>query len=240
MTNEAQKKDAADVAFNDSILKEGVSKTAQDLAEAALDCALDEGMLKEIPMVSWIVRAYASVRGIQERLFLRKIALFLHEAGKISATEREAFSKRLADEPGVEESCGERALMLLDKLSEANKARLMGYAFRLFVQGKIDSVVLHRVYAALEMMPLWQLVDLPHYYFDAGLSAMGQGAAALFQQLWFIDIYYGDKAERLHATMGTGEPSVATYHQPFYRKTLMGVKVAELIRDYLAEPDELQ
>jgi hypothetical protein len=99
-----------------------------------LDVTLDEGLLKEVPVISWLVRTVSIGRSIRDRLFLKKILLFLSAAGRISSEEREAFSRRVAEAPRLAEQCGEAAFLLLDKLAQTSKARLMGYAFRRFVQ----------------------------------------------------------------------------------------------------------
>lgn len=161
---------SANAALTNSVIKENVSGTAQDIAEVAMDAALDEGLLKEIPVVSLLVRAFGIGRGIRDRLFLKKVMLFLSEAGRISAADREAFAKRLLDEPRLAENCGEAAFLLLDKLAQMSKARLMGYAFRRFVQGGIHEVILNRIYAALAFLPFWQLIELPEFYFGRGLG----------------------------------------------------------------------
>jgi hypothetical protein len=230
-------KDSANAALTASVVKENISTIAQDIAQIALDTALDEGLLKEIPIVSWFFRAGAIGRGIRDRLFLKKLASFLREASRISPEGRGAFAKRLADEPEFAERCGESALMLIDKLSSSSKSRLMGFTLRRFAEGAIDEVILSRIYAALEFISLWRLLDLPKYYFEDGLGSLGQDAAALYQQLGLIAIYYGDKDERLHCDFRTGSSDLMSYHQPFYRETDIGTSVAEVVRDYLNEPD---
>jgi len=230
--------DTANTALTKSIVKDKLSPMAQDLAEAALDSILDEGVLKEIPVVSWLFRARAIGHTIRDRIFLKKVGCFLYEASRLSAEERQKFSQRLAEDPNFEERCGESALLLIDKLADTDKARLMGYVFRRFVQGSIDEVTLHRIYAALEYFPYWQLLDLPRYYFKEGLTSLGQGAAALYQSLWLVEIFYGEKVERLHMNSTLQGSQMITYHEPFYRETHVGRLVAEVIRDFLDEPDQ--
>jgi hypothetical protein len=227
---------SVNVVLTRSIIHENATDLAQ-VADIVLDVALENDVLKEIPIVSLIVKAFGIGRGIRDRIFLKKLLIFLSEATKISPEERKDFSKRLDNEPRLAESCGESALLLLDKLSSIGKARLMGYAFRLFVRGVIDDFVLHRIYAALEFMPLWQLIALPEYYFDYGLGSLNQSDAGSYQRLWFIEIFYGDKGERLHFDSTTGESFRMSYQQPFYRPTDLGKQIAEVIRDYLNEPD---
>jgi len=41
---------------------------ASDLAELALDTALDEGVLEKIPVFGWLVKGYGVVTTIRDRL----------------------------------------------------------------------------------------------------------------------------------------------------------------------------
>ena len=183
------------------------------------------------------IRAHAVGHTVRDRIFLKKVGWFLYEASKLSAKERDKFSQRLEEDPAFSERCGESALLLIDKLANTNKARLMGFVFRRFIQGHIDEVVLQRIYAALEYFPYWQLIDLPRYYFTDGLTSLGQGTASLYQSLWFIDIFYGEKVERLRMNPALNGSQMLTYHEPFYCETHIGRLVAAQIRDYLSEPD---
>lgn len=237
MSDEPENKDAASVALMSSATKKDIGEILRDVAEIALDSRFDAGPLKEIPFFSWVAKVRAIGLGIRDRIFLKKIAMFLFEASKVSAEKREAFANRLVAEPDLTQRTGESALLLLDHVSSVNKARLMGYALRRFMQEDIDEVILNRIYAAVEFLPLWRLIDLPEFYFETGLGSLDQSAVAAYQNLGLVEIYYGDKAERLHCDFGTGDSYLMAYHQPFYRQTEIGASVAEVIRDYLGEPE---
>ena len=229
---------SASLALIDSVVAPNATILALEMVEIALDSILKSGILKDIPFISWMVKSHAIITGIRDRTFLKKLGLFLMEASQLSEEERVKFEEKLQEDPEFAESTGENVLLLLDKFSEIEKARLMGYAFRRFVQGHIDSTILSRIYAGLEFMPYWQFCDLPMYYFERGLAAMGQGAVNSYLNLWLIEVYYGDKDSRLHFSE-EGESGFISYHQPFYRKTPVGLTIARLIQEYLDEPNKL-
>ena len=123
----------------------------------------------------------------------------------VTPEERARFSEKLEGERDLAERCGESALLLLDKLTEISKARLRGFACRRYVQGAIDEVILHRIYLALDSMPIWRLIELAEKYFEGGLGSLDLGTATAWQQLNFLEIYYGDKDKRLHIDVRTGD-----------------------------------
>lgn len=227
---------SAEVALMTSVVGENVSSIAQDIADTVWTAVIDEDILKDVPIFSVLARVWAVGSAVRDRLFLRKIAAFLQEAGRISPEERERFRKRLAEEPKFAKQSGEKALLLLDKLSELEKARFMGFALRRFVEGAIDEVILNRIYSALEFFPLWRLMELPKYYFEGSIASIDQFSAAAYQQLDFVAIYYGDKQQRLHCDPITGKSYYVAYHQPFYSPTDIGEGVATVVRDYLNDP----
>jgi len=233
----ANEANSASVALISSTVRRDIADIIGDVAKLALDAELHSELLKEIPFFSWLIKIGAIGASIRDRIFIKKVAMFLLEGSRLSSEERNSFAKRLATEPDLEQRTGETALFLLEKVTSPYKARLMGYALRRFAQGHIDEVTLNRIYAALEFVPLWRLIDLPEYYFDGGLGPLGQDAAAAYQTLGLIEIYYGDKGKRLHCDFVTQGSYMLAYHQPSYRRTEIGLKVAEIIRDYLNEPD---
>jgi len=228
---------SAEDALIESLTHQDVSGIAQQVGDAAFHAVIDEEILKDVPVFSILVRVWAVGRNFRDRIFLKKIASFLKEAGRISNANREAFAKRLEADPKFARRSGEKLLLLLDKLSELEKAIFMGYAFRKFLEGTIDEVIWNRICAALEFLPLWRLFELPEYYFKGGLGSLDQASATSYQQLGLIAVYYGDKDKRLHCDFHTDASYFLAYHQPFYRETDIGAAVADVIHDYLAEPE---
>ena len=224
---------------NESLAPNAVKENAFAIAEIVFDTVAQNAVgieiLKDVPFISFLAKVFGLGSSIRDQLFLKKLRTFLEEAGKGSADKREAFRVRLANEPGLAGKCGESVLLLLDKLSELSKAQLMGFAFRCFMERAIDDVVLNRIYAALEFVPLWQLIELPEHYFERGLGSLSQDSAASLQPLGLVGVFYGDKDKRLHADFPSGNSYFLAYHQPFYRATDIGTAVAGVIRDYLAQ-----
>lgn len=218
-----------------SIIEESACSIVEIVLDAVVPAALDVELLKDIPFVSLLAKTFQLGTGIRDRLFLRKLQAFFVEAGRISTEKRTAFRNRLANEPELAGKCGESVLLLLEKLADLSKAQLMGFAFRRFVEGQIDDVVLHRIYDVIELLPLSHIVQLPKVYFEHGLGSTTPDCATSFQSLGLVDTFYGAADKRLHTDLRRGQSFFLTYHQPFYRATDIGTAVAEVVRDYLAQ-----
>ncbi|WP_143860926.1 hypothetical protein [Nitrosovibrio sp. Nv4] len=67
-----------------SILSPNVLDIASDITELVLDSSLDEGVLKEIPVVGWGIKLWGAASTVKERIFLNKVAKFLQASAAIS------------------------------------------------------------------------------------------------------------------------------------------------------------
>ena len=117
------------------------SKSAADLldkiGETAIDSLLDNGVLKDIPIIGTAISLFKAGNEISAHIFAKKIATFLSEVEKLSTDERAKF---LNGQPSAkdEENLGETLLLILDKIDSFNLARMLGKAFRLLVSGDIS------------------------------------------------------------------------------------------------------
>jgi hypothetical protein len=120
-----------------SVWSGGVSDIASDVGEILLDSALDEGLLRDIPVFSWIAKTYGLVNTIRERIFLQKIFRFPQGAQATTAEERRAFAERMEADPGYQRKVGE-GLLLLDRHESVDKSELLGRVFGAFVRNEIS------------------------------------------------------------------------------------------------------
>lgn len=60
-----------------------------DIGEVVLDSALEDGVLKDIPIIGAIVGAYKCIRNIDDMLFTKKLIAFLWGFKDVDPKERE-------------------------------------------------------------------------------------------------------------------------------------------------------
>lgn len=110
---------------------------ADKLGEVALDSLLEEGALKEIPVIGTAMTLYKAGNDIAAYFFAKKIVAFLSEVEKIPLEKRTEFlEEHCSDENGIEH-IGEVTLMLLERIDHPTLATLLGRAFRLMVNETI-------------------------------------------------------------------------------------------------------
>ncbi len=130
--------------------------TLQDLAEVGIDSFLNESLLKDIPIIGTITGLYSSANNISNHLFLRKLADFIAGA-KLSEKDRKSILSKLPSEK-ERNKLGERILLVLNAVTEREKAKLMGIAFKAFAGNKIDAVTLNRIFHVLESSLITDLI----------------------------------------------------------------------------------
>jgi hypothetical protein len=124
------------LSLTDSIDKNTIAELAADFSEVALDAALESGVLKDIPIFGSLIKAFDIKRSITDYLYTKKLYVFLQELSKVSETELRSFVKKLFKE-NEQIRVGERLLLLLDKLDEIEKSRLIAKAFGALIEEQL-------------------------------------------------------------------------------------------------------
>ncbi len=122
----------------ESIARTDLKDVATQFAEVGLDSVLDDGVVREIPIIGTIVSAASAVITIRDRLFAKKLLRFLENLDDVPVDERQAQITRLASSSKERKRVGETLLLLLDRLNDMEKPALLARAFQAFLNGRID------------------------------------------------------------------------------------------------------
>lgn len=113
--------------------KELGSLTA-DYTELGLDSILDDGIVKDIPILRTLVGLAKIGLNVRDRIYVKKIYGFLVEVGQTTQEQRDEF---------VEKHCGngkrfeEAVLLILEQSDRVEKSALIGKVFKACILGKI-------------------------------------------------------------------------------------------------------
>ena len=122
----------------DTIKSSDMPSLAVDTAEIAFDSILEEGVLRDIPVVSAIVGIGKVRASIRDYLLAKKVLLFLQPLGEVPDEDRLAFAQKLEENPETKTHVGETVIMLLDRFDDFHKARWAGQLFSFVVAGRIQ------------------------------------------------------------------------------------------------------
>ena len=144
----------------ESVGAAGLTEIALEASDIALDLALNDGLLKDIPVFGWLAKGYSAYRNIADRLFLKKVALFLSGVGKASASEREKFKSELNRDPEFRKRVGENLLLLINRHERLEKSYLLGKLMTKVIEGACSYEFFLRIAAAIDHSTVEDLEDL--------------------------------------------------------------------------------
>lgn len=135
---------SSEISILDSISSSAISNLTGNILEIALDQFLENDIVKSIPIVSTILQTTNAVIAIRDRLFIRKVCVFLLELKDTSVNDRIRFLKQLEDDIGRSRAAGEAILTIIDQADRVEKSAIIGKLFRAAVEGILSSSeVLH-------------------------------------------------------------------------------------------------
>lgn len=136
-----------------------LTEVSGELLEATIDSVMKDGLLKEIPIFGTLAGFFKFGVSIRDRLFTRKLMLFLHESAKLKADARNNMIERLGDGKHRKEA-GEKLFFMLEQLDSTEKAKLLGILIQLFGGGRIEAGEFWRASYVIERLPLDDIKEL--------------------------------------------------------------------------------
>lgn len=109
-----------------------------EILEFTIDQVIDDGVLKDIPVVGWLAKGVSVSRSISDRIFHHKILRFLVELENVSSGDRDKFRERINLEQEYRRKVGEHLILLLNKIDAFDKTSLLAICFDHFLTSDID------------------------------------------------------------------------------------------------------
>lgn len=127
------------LALSNSI-SEKVGSVATDLLEIGLDAVLEDGVLKEIPILSTMVSLFKIGNSVKERHDVRKLAAFVAALnnGIIDEEKRDYYKKIVRDNPAKRDKELEHILIIINRYVHINKAELLAKFYLAYLDEEID------------------------------------------------------------------------------------------------------
>lgn len=137
-------------AMENTLNNEGFTSTAAEALDILLDQVIDDGVLRDIPIVGWMINAAKAAIDVRDRLYIRKLLKFILSTDGASDKERQRFFSELSKHQEAKDRLFEKILMTMERLDDVKKAEYVGKAFMHLVKGDIDILDYYRTCAAIE------------------------------------------------------------------------------------------
>lgn len=111
-----------------------------NIAEAGLDTIMNEGFLKEIPILSTAVSLYKLGYSVNERYYIKKLASFVLELNKgiVDEKKRERYRRKITDDAKKRYRELEYILILIDRQLHADQPSLLAKLYLAYLDENIS------------------------------------------------------------------------------------------------------
>lgn len=121
--------------FLETVFNSELRDVAKDSAEVLIDSLLDDGILKEIPIVRSVLGLAKAGISVRDRLFLEKVMRVLSPLSEYTSEQRQEFLRSLdADEV---KKASQYLILYIDRLDSIEKTGMLGKVFEAYLTGKI-------------------------------------------------------------------------------------------------------
>ena len=148
---------------------EQTMEIGNDVEEAIMDSALDDGILKDIPILGSIVGAGKCIKNISDVLFTNKLIAFLTGLKDAGAEERKAAILKWEDDAKYRMRVGEALLNMINRCDDTQKAQWLSKLFYELVLKQQKSELFMRsekVLSAMSVMDVMSFLDLPQSTYE--------------------------------------------------------------------------
>lgn len=111
---------------------------SSDIAELSIDSFIDDEIIKEIPIFSFLYKGSKLIYGIRDALFAIKIYRFLKEFNSIQDIEKNKLILKVNKSKKEKIKIGQTLLMILDKIDDLNKTEIIANLFLAYIKTKIN------------------------------------------------------------------------------------------------------
>jgi len=124
--------------LDSSLVSDELINITTELTEVSIDSLLQDGILKDIPIIGTLIGLTRIGVSVRDKLFLKKVLLFLYQLKDIPGEKRQSFIEKINSENKFKTKVGESIMLLVDKINDYSKADYLGKLFGATIEGKID------------------------------------------------------------------------------------------------------
>ncbi|HHQ4464522.1 MULTISPECIES: hypothetical protein [Aeromonas] len=124
-------------SLEDSLKKDNLSDLAVNLGEVGIDAILDNGVLRDIPILSSILAGINAIGSVRDALFTRKLVAFLSELSDIPVEQRRHMIDSIDNSNDFKVKVGEKLIYIIEKAEDHYTSKIIAIFFAEFLVGEI-------------------------------------------------------------------------------------------------------
>ncbi len=131
-------KDKISDQLESAIANHSLQDSTSALIEVALDSVMEDGMLRDIPILGSLIGFGRAAVSIRDRMFINKLGYFLKEIESVPSEQRRAMIEEINASEKAAVKVGEKILYIVDRCQDHESSRAAGRIFRAFLEKEID------------------------------------------------------------------------------------------------------
>lgn len=226
------------LSFSNSLTEE-VSGITGEYVELGLDALVEDGLFKDIPIVSTAVAVYRIGKSIRERYHIAKLISFLNEINKGAADgeKREQYREKFAGNEKFRNQELEYIMILTDRYISFDKPRMLAKLYLAYLDG---AIIWEEFTMYAEVIDRFLLLDCRTLTSDSEIFIVPRGivggesilrlvALGLMAEVTDTSAFKEHDNGNISMTWETLTRSVST--DKVYRRTEFGEKLANILRE---------
>lgn len=224
------------LSFGNSLTEE-VSNIVGEYAELGLDVLAEDGLFKDIPIVSTAVAVYRIGKSIREKHHIEKLISFLNEINKGIADEekRQNYRKKFTSNEEFRNQELEYILILIDRYISFDKPQMLAKLYLAYLDGEI---IWEEFTMYAEVIDRFLLLDCRTLVSEATtFHTLRDGNADIILRLVALGLMVEDNSITVSEARKVikGEPKSASRmssdsKKKKYKRTDFGRKLADILR----------
>ena len=172
-------------SFDQTLEKSNLVDTFSQIGEFAIDQAIQNDLLKDIPVFGLLVSGYKTVVNIKDFRLTQKVFKFLYHLQDTTPEERQKFTRKYVETN--QEHTAAALLDILEKLNNGNSVPLVCNLMKAVIKEQISVAQFNRLIIVIQRTAFTDLVQLDKYvneYDEDGLSDALQAAGLIYQSVY--------------------------------------------------------
>lgn len=126
-------------SFKETVFSEDSKRIIGNVAEITIDSILEEGLLKQIPIVSTVTSLCKIAINLHDRNLLKQTLSFINEfnSGEIDNAKLEKYKERMSNNKIAEKELG-RVLIILNRIIDEKKSKILAKLYLAYINENIS------------------------------------------------------------------------------------------------------
>ncbi|MGV3589433.1 MAG: hypothetical protein ACO1OF_20670 [Adhaeribacter sp.] len=200
-----------------------------DLSETTIDTFLEDGIIKDIPILGALFKSKNLISTIQDRLFVKKLFKFLKQLENTTSEQRIIQINKIEQDEKYRISVGEKLMYLIDKCEDSEKAEILGILFKNFILSNINYDDLLRCTNSINSL---STIDLREFIKkDAFIETFIKSNANIYINSGLVNFKLQSNLKRTHRALNTEDVEV------IYIPSVLGKLLKLILKEYYNQPE---